>query len=493
MTLIIDGHSFHYEMENLCRIFFPYQKIIVTSEPCEDSIIVYTGVAKKPEGLIITARLKIDSFQSGDSELLRPEESANEQELERRMAILLFRLLVDYCGFTPKWGILTGVRPVKLLRRLVADMGKEKGLNYFQTGLLVSPEKADLSFTTMRNEEKLLALSKPESFSLYISIPFCPTRCSYCSFVSSSVEKTVKLVPEYLALLCREIEYTAKTAIGLNLRLESVYVGGGTPTTLSAEQLGTLLDTVNRSFDLSTCREFTVEAGRPDTITPEKLNALKSRGVTRISINPQTLNDDVLKIIGRRHTTEQTLSAFALARSLGFDNINMDLIAGLPGDTVQSFQSTLDRVIGLAPESITVHTLALKRSARIFQDESKPFSNDAEAAGQMLDYADARLLQNGYAPYYLYRQSRMVGNLENTGWAKPGYESPYNVYIMDETHTILACGAGASSKIKDPRSDRLERIFNFKYPYEYINRYEEIIIRKDQVKALYDRFRRISE
>lgn len=490
---MIEGHSFHYEMENLCRLFFPSQKIIVTSEACEDKFLIYTGMEAKPEGLAITARLKMGSCHRESSDLLCGEEAADEREQSRRMAILLFRLLVDYCGFTPKWGILTGVRPVKLLRRLIADMGEEKALDYFQTHLLVSREKTNLCFTTMKNEGKLLALSKPESFSLYISIPFCPTRCSYCSFVSSSVEKTVKLIPGYLSLLCREIEYTAKTAEELHLRLESVYVGGGTPTTLSAEQLGVLLDTVNRSFDLSTCREFTVEAGRPDTITPEKLAALKSRGVTRISINPQTLNDEVLKTIGRRHTTEQTLSAYGLARSLGFDNINMDLIVGLPGDTVQSFQSTLDRVLLLAPESITVHTLALKRSARIFQDESKPFVNDAEAAGEMLDYAGAQLLQNEYAPYYLYRQSRMVGNLENTGWAKPGFESPYNVYIMDETHTILACGAGASSKIKDPASERLERIFNFKYPYEYISRYEEMIIRKDRVKAVYDKFRRISE
>jgi len=407
------------------------------------------------------------------------------------MSILLFRLFVDCCGFTPKWGILSGVRPIKLLQNITADLGEEKALDYLQTSLLVSKQKTDLSLMTMHNEEKLLAMSKLESFSLYIAIPFCPTRCSYCSFVSSSVEKTVKLIPKYLDLLCGELEYTAKIAADLGLRLESVYIGGGTPTTLSAQQMGVLLDTVSRCFDLSTCREFTVEAGRPDTITPDKLAAIKSRPVTRISINPQTLNDEVLNNIGRRHTSEQTLEAYALARDYQFDNINMDLIVGLPGDTVQSFRATLDKVIQLAPESITVHTLALKRSARIVQDESESFHHDAEAVGEMLDYADVELIKNGYAPYYLYRQSRMVANLENTGWAKPGFESPYNVFIMDETHTILACGAGASSLIKDPGSDRLQRIFNFKYPYEYINRYEEMIIRKDQVKALYDKFHRI--
>jgi len=491
MTLIIDGHSFHYEMENLCRIFLPYEKINVVSELCDDKTLAYTGMRTIPEGLLLTVKLKFESYQNENSDLLCTKEAAEEREVKRRMSILLFRLFVDCCGFIPKWGILTGVRPIKLLRGTISDMGEAKGLDYFQTGLLVSNEKTQLSYRTMRMEEKLLALSKPESFSLYISIPFCPTRCSYCSFVSSSVEKTVKLIPKYLELLCSEIEYTAKVAADLGLRLESVYVGGGTPTTLSAQQLGILLDAVNRSFNISTCREFTVEAGRPDTITSEKLEALKSHGVTRISINPQTLNDEVLRNIGRRHTTEQTLSAYALAREYNFGNINMDLIVGLPGDSVESFTQTLDKVNQLAPESITVHALALKRSARIFQEGSRTFDHDAEAAGQMLEYADAELLKNGYAPYYLYRQSRMVGNLENTGWAKPGFESPYNVFIMDETHSILACGAGAASLIKDPYSDRLERIFNFKYPYEYISRNEEMIIRKDQVKAIYDKFRRI--
>lgn len=493
MTLLIDGHPFHYEMENLCRIFLPYEKITVTSEACEDTILAYTGLKEKEEGTLVTVSLKSGSFQKESSELVLKDEAADGRELERRMAVLLFRIFVEYSGFTPKWGILTGVRPIKLLRGIINDMGQEKGLDYFQSRLLVSKQKTELSLVTMSREEKLISLSRPDSFSLYIAIPFCPTRCSYCSFVSSSVEKTMKLIPKYFALLCKEVAHTAEVAAELGLRLESVYVGGGTPTTLSAQKLEILLDTVHSCFDLSNCREFTVEAGRPDTITAEKLEALKSGGVTRISINPQTLNDEVLRNIGRRHTTQQTLSAYALAREHGFGNINMDLIVGLPGDSVESFQSTLDRVVSLSPESVTVHALALKRSARIFQEGETAYSRDSEAAGQMLDYADSELLKNGYNPYYLYRQSRMIGNLENTGWAKPGFESPYNVFIMDETHSILACGAGAASIIKDPHSGRLERIFNFKYPYEYISRFEEMIIRKDQVKDLYERFRRIPE
>ena len=339
---------------------------------------------------------------------------------------------------------------------------------------------------TMRNEGALLARSQPDSCSLYVSIPFCPTRCAYCSFVSSTVEKTVKLIPDYVELLCRELEKTAEVVRDCGLRVESVYFGGGTPTAISAEQLALLLDTVNRHFDLSHSREFTVEAGRPDTVTREKLEVLQNSGVTRISINPQTLSDQVLRRIGRRHTTQQTLDAFHLARACGMDNINMDLIAGLPGDTVEGFRATLDGVLALSPESVTVHTLSLKRSAQLFQDGAG--EPEGETAAQMLDYAQSRLTGQGYLPYYLYRQSRMVGNLENIGWCLPGCESPYNVYIMDETHTILACGAGAATKVKRPGVDELERIFNFKFPYEYINRFQEVLERKNRVKQCYEQF-----
>jgi oxygen-independent coproporphyrinogen-3 oxidase len=241
---------------------------------------------------------------------------------------------------------------------------------------------------------------------------------------------------------------------------------------------------IRGNFDLSDCREFTVEAGRPDTVTIEKLAAMRVGGVTRISINPQTLNDEVLREIGRKHTAAQTLSAFELARCHGFNNINMDLIAGLPKDTPESFHQTLKKVISLSPESITVHTLALKRAARLNQEGAEGLR--ADAAGRMVSLADGMLPQSGYRPYYLYRQSRMVGNLENTGWAKPGFESLYNVFIMEECQSILACGAGAVTKLRDPYSNRIERIFNFKYPYEYIGRHEEMMNRKDRVKEFYE-------
>ena len=497
LRLYIAGHPFHYEMEILCRIFFPYHRIEVVNTESHGAHILeygalgaYTGMEREPGGTRLEARLFLGGRERGAEEHTALSFPADEKELECRMGVLLFGLLTQACAYTPKWGILTGVRPIKLLRRLTERVGQQEALRCFREDWLVSPEKTELSRITMGNEQKILALSRPESFSLYVSIPFCPTRCSYCSFVSSTVERAVKLIPPYLDLLCVEVARTAEVAKGLGLRLESVYIGGGTPTTLTAEQLARLIDTITSAFDMSACREFTVEAGRPDTITKEKLDAMRPRGVTRISINPQTLNDHVLETIGRRHTAAQTLDAFALARQCGCDDINMDLIVGLPEDTLESFRATLQKVLALAPESVTVHTLSLKRSARIFQDDSEPFSRDAALAAGMLDYGDALLLESGYAPYYLYRQSRMVGNLENTGWAKPGRESLYNVYIMDETHTILACGAGAVTKVRDPYSDRLKRIFNFKYPYEYISRHGEMLTRKEQVRTIYEEYRR---
>ncbi len=296
------------------------------------------------------------------------------------------------------------------------------------------------------------------------------------------------MIPQYVDFLCREIAETAKIANDLGLRLETVYMGGGTPTTLDAEQMDTVLSAVRTGFDTQNVREFTVEAGRPDTITREKLAAIKKNGVTRISINPQTMNDRVLEEIGRRHTASDTEAAFRLAREMGFDNINMDLIAGLPLDTFEGFKGTLDRVLALDPESVTVHSLAMKRAATLSTDGRLPEAQTGEVASQMVDFAREKLKQSGILPYYMYRQSKTVGNLENVGYAKIGYEGLYNVYIMDETHTILACGASAVTKMREPSGANIERIFNFKYPYEYISRFDEQITRKQGVREFYKKY-----
>lgn len=477
MNLYVKNHNFHFELENLTRLFFPNEKITVIrdfSEPQPPCI--YTEVSDK-----ITISVNIGSFNKSETAVKKLTDDDNELV----SAQLLYKLLCDFTGLTQPWGILTGVRPVKLLRRLAEESSEEQAVKKFEKDFFVSNEKIALSRETEHNERKILELSKPESFSLYVGIPFCPSRCSYCSFVMASIERAEKLIEPYTKLLCEEIKRTAEIANKLGLRLETVYFGGGTPTTLSAEQLDTVLRTVNNSFDMSTCREFTVEAGRPDTIDIAKLFALKENKVDRISINPQTVNDEVLKTIGRKHTAQEFFDAFELARKCGFDNINTDLIAGLPTDTPESFKNSLDSIVRLNAECITVHTLCMKRASRLTTEGVTLDLQQARDAREMLAYTQNILGQNEYIPYYMYRQSRMVGNLENVGWSKKGFESLYNVYVMDETHTILACGSGGVTKLKRNNPDYLERIFNFKYPYEYIDRFDELIQRKSGIMQFY--------
>lgn len=477
MNLYVKNHNFHFELENLTRLFFPNEKITVIRDFSEPQPpYIYTEVSDK-----ITISVNIGSFNKSETAVKKLTDDDNELV----SAQLLYKLLCDFTGLTQPWGILTGVRPVKLLRRLAEESSEEQAVKKFEKDFFVSNEKIALSRETEHNERKILELSKPESFSLYVGIPFCPSRCSYCSFVMASIERAEKLIEPYTKLLCEEIKRTAEIASKLGLRLETVYFGGGTPTTLSAEQLDTVLGTVNNSFDMSTCREFTVEAGRPDTIDIAKLFALKENKVDRISINPQTVNDEVLKTIGRKHTAQQFFDAFELARKCGFDNINTDLIAGLPTDTPESFKNSLDSIVRLNAECITVHTLCMKRASRLTTEGVTLDLQQARDAREMLAYTQNILGQNEYIPYYMYRQSRMVGNLENVGWSKKGFESLYNVYVMDETHTILACGSGGVTKLKRNNPDYLERIFNFKYPYEYIDRFDELIQRKSGIMQFY--------
>ena len=477
MNLYVKNHNFHFELENLTRLFFPNEKITVIRDFSEPQPpYIYTEVSDK-----ITISVNIGSFNKSETAVKKLTDDDNELV----SAQLLYKLLCDFTGLTQPWGILTGVRPVKLLRRLAEESNEEQAVKKFEKDFFVSNEKIALSRETEHNERKILELSKPESFSLYVGIPFCPSRCSYCSFVMASIERAEKLIEPYTKLLCEEIKRTAEIANKLGLRLETVYFGGGTPTTLSAEQLDTVLRTVNKSFDMSTCREFTVEAGRPDTIDIAKLFALKENKVDRISINPQTVNDEVLKTIGRKHTAQQFFDAFELARKCGFDNINTDLIAGLPTDTPESFKNSLDLIVRLNAECITVHTLCMKRASRLTTEGVTLDLQQARDAREMLAYTQNILGQNEYIPYYMYRQSRMVGNLENVGWSKKGFESLYNVYVMDETHTILACGSGGVTKLKRNNPDYLERIFNFKYPYEYIDRFDELIQRKSGIMQFY--------
>lgn len=493
MQLFLKGNDFHFELENICRLFLPQEKIIThhTDFPNgeETGLVAVCSLATSSDGATLSCRLCLEAFDEQlETQVCAdetPDAAAFRDRCELVLCTLLYRLLVKLLSFTQTWGLVTGVRPVKLLRRLVQEQGEEAAMAYFRDVLLVSEEKRELCRRTLQTEDTLLALSRPDSFSLYISIPFCPTRCDYCSFVSQTVEKARRLIPVYVEQLCEEIRQTGRIATELGLRLETVYFGGGTPTTLSAEQLQRLFHTVETAFDLSHVREYTVEAGRPDTVTPEKMQAMHRAGVSRVSINPQTLQQPVLTGIGRKHTVQQFYDAFDMARQAGFTNINTDLIAGLPGDTYTGFADTIEQILALSPESITVHTLSMKRASNIMLQHRADYRVQEDAVRMVRLSADT-LPAKGYIPYYLYRQSRTVGNQENVGWSKPGCEGLYNVYIMDETHTILGCGAGAVTKLKKPGSEYLERIFNYKFPYEYNTGLDEMLSRKQKILRFYE-------
>ncbi len=490
MVLYLEGHDYHFELQNVCRLFLPQEKLTVaqSSDDASDGAALTARLERQTDSTQLTCRLQLSDYDDSRTAYVANAHPSYRDECELVLCELLYDLLSTAFCTEQDWGIVTGVRPVKLLRRLVAEEGEEAALSHLRRRLHVSDHKLSLCRETLRAEDRLLSLSRPESFSLYVSIPFCPSRCDYCSFVSQTVTRAAKLIPEYVERLTEEIAHTGALAKALGLRLETVYFGGGTPTTLTAEQLHRLTEAVESAFDLSTVREYTVEAGRPDTVTADKLRVLKADGVTRISINPQTLSDEVLQAIGRKHTVAQFYDAFSLARQCGHTNINTDLIAGLPHDTYDGFCRTLEDITALAPESVTVHTLSMKRAANLTLQKRADY-RIADDAVRMVRFTAEHLPQHTYHPYYLYRQSRTVGNQENVGWARDGFEGLYNVYIMDETHTILGCGAGAVSKLKLPGTEYLERIFNYKFPYEYNSGLSEMLSRKDTVKEFYERIR----
>ena len=464
------NHDCAYHTEKIAVMFFPLEKLKTDGD---DNVVIET----KKENNTLSVRVRAFSRFEEQSRTI-----PSDADVAHELSVLLYDTLSKLTGYTMPWGILYGVRPARLMHATVESVGRDGAVKKFLSDK-VQQKKIDLALAVMERENRIIELSSDNSFSLYVSIPFCPSRCSYCSFVSHSIANAQELIEPYVELLCKELEYTGSVAKELGLRLESVYFGGGTPTTLSPSQLDALLGTIERSFDLSTVREYTVEAGRPDTVTREKLDTLLLHNVSRISINPQTFNDDVLKSIGRRHTSNQTVDAYNLARQMGFGNINMDFIAGLNSDTFDSFKQSIDTAINLSPESITVHNLALKSGAYLCTENELFDLTKRSLATKMIDYSYNTLTQNAYNPYYMYRQSKSLGNLENVGYARDGYDCLYNIFMMDETHTVLAAGAGAVIKLKNPKTTHIERIYNYKYPYEYINNFEQIISRK---KGIFD-------
>ena len=487
MNIYCIKHKYIYETEKLLMLFFPLEKNNVCEEFHSDNgNYFYTEIEETDEKITFKASFSYEGKTLSDEKNLLKDQCADK---EYELLSLGYPLLRTLCGFSPEWGMLTGVRPSKLIMNKMVEADEKTAKEYFTNHFFANEEKTELALKVAKTELPIIEASPENSFSLYVSIPFCPTRCSYCSFVSHSIgsDTAKKLIPQYVDKLCEEIAVTAKKAEENGLVLTNVYWGGGTPTSLEAPQLDKILTAIEDSFDLSVCGEYTVEAGRPDTITEEKLDVLKKHNVNRISINPQTFSDDVLKNIGRCHSAGLTEEKYILAREKGFDFINMDLIAGLPGDDYEGFVKSIDKAISLGAENITVHTLALKRSSTIVT-ENESDSVNSQSIAKMLEYAKTVLTKNGYIPYYMYRQSKALGNFENVGWCKPGKECKYNILMMEEYQHILSVGAGSVTKLLSPGIEKIERVFNFKFPFEYISRFDKIVEKKDKINAFFSEY-----
>ena len=410
---------------------------------------------------------------------------ASEETVQLRRRMLqqsLYLAAIKLLPRVPAWGALAGVRPTKISTKHLLTGGTEKSADkLLEDVYFVTPQRRELAIDCSRSTVAAYNLLEERDVSLYVGIPFCPTRCAYCSFVSRSIGKRTELLDPYLQALYRELEVTGKLLKDSGKRVRTVYIGGGTPTTLTSDQMARLLDKIYETVDLSGCLEFTVEGGRPDTLDAEKLRTIRQHGADRMSINPQSMVDKVLRASGRPHTECDILRSYSQAVDAGFTAINMDLIAGLPEDSFEGFQYSLDRVAALNPANITVHTLALKKGADLF--EQKVNLPSGEEVARMVDYANATLRDLGYKPYYLYRQKYMSGSFENVGWSKEGKDCLYNIYMMEELHTILSIGGGGMNKANLP-GGRVERFHNPKFPEQYIEQIDSVLKQKEELFAL---------
>ncbi len=470
MKLYLIGHDYRYAAEQMLLTLFPDERPEYPDAPAPgDGVTI--ALHRGARVATVTCRLRRDGAVCRGRATVPiaalTDAVTEDRLLSRAVKRAFYRAALRAGVAPPVWGALTGVRPGKLMEALLAQgLSDRAAARRFRAEFDVSPERTALCLRTAHAALDAARSLSPRDICLYVGIPFCPTRCAYCSFVSQSIAQSMALIQPFFDALLRELHATAEAVRAAGLRVVSLYVGGGTPTTLSAAQLDALFCALEDGFDLSALREATVEAGRPDTICPDKLETLARHGVRRISVNPQTMDDRVLETIGRRHTAQDVHDALARTRAVGGFAVNMDLIAGLPGDTAAGFRRTVDAVLALAPENITVHTLARKRGSGLA--ESAAPLPAAEDVGAMLDYAARQLMNAGYAPYYLYRQKFMSGGFENVGWTKPGFENLYNLCIMEELCSIVAMGGGASTKLVAP-GGRIRRGFAPKYPKEYID------------------------
>ena len=473
MKLILQGHEDLYAVEQLQLALFPPES--------------------SPEDLAVSALHRgkqwisaVTTITRGDktTRAVRRFKAEDETVRSRRRALQqsYYQAALPHLEKIPAWGALSGVRPTKISTKHLLEGGTPASASKLLRDVYyVTEDRRKLALDCSASTVKAANLLEDRDISLYIGIPFCPTRCSYCSFVSRTVGKNTALLEPYLQALSQEMAVTGRLLENSGRKVRTIYIGGGTPTTLSSAQMASLLDAVRDSFDLSRCIEFTVEGGRPDTLDGEKLKAIRNHGADRMSINPQTMVDSVLAACGRPHTAEDVLRAYRQAEDAGFTAINMDLIAGLPTDTLDGFRHSLDTVAALNPGNITVHTLALKKGADLFEKREGLSPTDAVSA--MVDYANATLRSLNYKPYYLYRQKYMSGSFENVGWSRDGLDCLYNIYMMEEVHTIVSLGGGGMNKVNLP-DGTLQRFHNPKFPEQYITQLDSVLRQKEELFEL---------
>ena len=492
ITVLLDKAEFEYDIHSLVKAFYPKEEVYVSTkdkEKKEEPVHYHMDVQFAPEEIIFFWK-KVEPSEENENQTGITKRVAvdytNRKETKNSLKRTLYRLLSEYTGVELPWGNLTGIRPTKIPMALLEEGKSEEEIaHYMKETYFTSDEKIKLSIEIAERELQLLKkLDYEEGYSLYIGLPFCPTTCLYCSITSYSLAAWKNRMDEYLDALEKELDYTAVKFA--HKKLNSIYIGGGTPTTLNPQQLDRLIRKIKCSFDLSHLVEFTVEAGRPDSITKEKLMVLRNHDISRISINPQTMKQETLDLIGRHHTVQQTIDSFYLARELGFDNINMDLIVGLPGESLSDVADTMEVIRKLAPDNLTVHSLAIKRAARLNIQRERYQDFEIVNTADHIALTSKVAEEMGLFPYYLYRQKNMAGNFENVGYAAPGKAGVYNVLIMEEKQSIVACGAGASTKRVwvQPNPDgthRIERAENVKDVAQYITRIDEMIERKSRL------------
>lgn len=476
--VLCDTVGYYYDIYEIISIYYPNEKIEEAHDEsaiAEESLFIRCSIAKDEKDVIVKSAL-LREKASGNEEIAASfdcctNETSSEKDIKHCVKLSVFKLLRDATGIEMPWGILVGIRPSKIVNELKLKGADIKTINNtLKSKYLMRDDKIRLVESISDNSFKLIN-NDSRKVSVYIGIPFCPSRCIYCSFASYPIQKYAHWLDKYMEALEYDIRQTARYIKG-RFHVESIYIGGGTPTALSDDLFKKLLNIVSESFNVANIKEYTVEAGRPDTINMIKLNSMKSMGVNRISINPQSMNDSTLKAIGRSHTVADIIEKFHLARALGFDNINMDMILGLPAENLEYVKQTLKMILDLSPENITVHTMAVKRASRLREkliEHEMVQMASRNVIEEMMDYVEKTMGNSGYIPYYMYRQKMMVGNLENVGYCRKGYECIYNIQMIEEKETIIGCGADSVTKLVYLDENRIERIANKKDIAEYIN------------------------